>query len=270
MKTQDANQTAAFEGECADREFFRDINVEFLIHELKDPISVIETAVRMLLEKPNKYGVLSDRQKKTLNRALRNTRKARDMLADLLEVGRSDAGCFLCGRFDPNAVVDDVFIDVLEAADNRIWEVIQEIGPSPARIELLQRRGIHLSYDHSDPCIEMCQDETKFRQIVANLVKNAFQHRRRQLEICTYHRSGHYIVDVIDDGPGVDAGDRELIFKRYTQLSSCVQLSRTGHGLGLAGARILARHLCGDITIESRRGAGTVFRLSLPTTFGNK
>ncbi len=40
--------------------FFRDINVEFLIHELKDPISVIETAVRMLLEKSDKFGQLSD------------------------------------------------------------------------------------------------------------------------------------------------------------------------------------------------------------------
>jgi hypothetical protein len=57
--------------------FFRDINVEFLIHELKDPISVIETAVRMLLEKPDKCGPLMTRQEKTLKRALRNSKKAR-------------------------------------------------------------------------------------------------------------------------------------------------------------------------------------------------
>jgi two-component system OmpR family sensor kinase len=79
---------------AADGGFFRDINVEFLIHELKDPISVIETAVRMLLEKPDKFGPLTDRQVRTLNRALRNSKKARSLLADLLEVGRSDAGCY--------------------------------------------------------------------------------------------------------------------------------------------------------------------------------
>ena len=270
MKKEQTTHTKRPDKVCTDEAFFRDINIEFLIHELKDPISVIETAVRILLEKPNKYGVLTDRQKKTLNRALRNAKKARDMLADLLEVGRSDTGCFQCCRFDPVAVVDDVFIEVLEAVDNGIWEVIQEIGPSPAREELLHRRGIQLAYNNRDTCIEICQDETKFRQIVANLIKNAFQHRNQLLEICIDYREDNLIVEVIDDGPGVDSRDHELIFKRYTQLKSCVLLSRNGHGLGLAGARILARHLGGDITIKSRRGAGTVFCLSLPLKFSNE
>ena len=97
-----------------------------------------------------------------------------------------------------------------------------------------------------------------------------FQHRNQLLEICIDYREDNLIVEVIDDGPGVDSRDHELIFKRYTQLKSCVLLSRNGHGLGLAGARILARHLGGDITIKSRRGAGTVFCLSLPLKFSNE
>ena len=267
MKTEpDRSKTEATKA-CGDDPFFRDIDLEFLIHELKDPISVIESAVRLLLEKPNKYGLLTDRQKKTLNRALRSTKKARDMLADLLEVGRSEAGCVRCRRFSPVAVIDAVFIDVLEAVDSGMWEVIQEIGPSPARVDLLRRRGIHLDYADRDRGIELCQDETKFRQIVANLLKNAFQHRRQSLRIDIFCRKEHLLVEVTDDGPGVHAGDRETIFKRYTQLNACVLLSRTGHGLGLAGARILARHMGGDITVNSPPGAGTVFCLTLPLVF---
>ena len=102
---------------AADGGFFRDINVEFLIHELKDPISVIETAVRMLLEKPDKYGPLTKRQEKTLKRALRNSKKARSLLADLLEVGRSDAGCFQSCRFDPVSAVDEALMEALEISD---------------------------------------------------------------------------------------------------------------------------------------------------------
>ena len=56
--------------------FFREIEIEFLIHELKDPISIIETGMRSLLEKRGKYGPLSERQEKTLKRSLRNTRKS--------------------------------------------------------------------------------------------------------------------------------------------------------------------------------------------------
>ncbi len=247
--------------------FFRDINVEFLIHELKDPLSVIETAVRLLIEKPNKYGVLTDRQNKTLQRALKNANKARDLLADLLEVGRSDSGCFQCFRFDPMVAVDEAFMAVLEATDNRLWDVLQEIGPNPARSAILERHGIYLSYSMDNTFGEMCQDETKFKQIVGNLIKNGLQHRNSRLEIRLIRQGNQLIVDVIDDGPGVDEKHSELIFKRYTRLQPSVQLSRTGHGLGLAGARILARHLGGDITVKSRKGTGTTFCLTIPMIF---
>jgi len=248
-------------------EFFRDINVEFLIHELKDPLSVIETAVRMLIEKPNKYGVLTDRQNKTLQRALKNAKKARDLLADLLEVGRSDAGCFQCFRFDPVAAVDASLLAVLEATENSLWDVLQEIGNNPARSAVLNRHGIFLSYSADPKCGEMCQDEIKFKQIVGNLIKNGLQHRNTRLDISLKKQNDDLVIEVCDDGPGVEENQRELIFKRYTRLSPTVQLSRTGHGLGLAGARILARHLGGDINVESGMRSGTVFRFTVPLNF---
>jgi two-component system OmpR family sensor kinase len=248
----------------ADDAFFRTIDVEFLIHELKDPMSVIETAVRMLLEKPAKYGPLTDRQDKTLKRALRNAKKARSMLADLLEVGRSDAGCFQCCRFDPVSAIDEVFLEVLEAVDADLWEWLQEIGPGPDRIAALKRHGIHLSFSNSLRSKDLCQDEAKFRQIVGNLIKNAFKHHRRRLDICVDCRDDRLVVDVVDDGPGVEKENRELIFTRYTRLNQCTILSRTGHGLGLAGARILARHLGGEITVKDHRGPGACFCLQLP------
>ena len=247
--------------------FFRDINVEFLIHELKDPISVIETAVRMLLEKPDKYGLLTQRQEKTLKRALRNSKKARSLLADLLEVGRSDAGCFQCCLFDPVSAVDEVLMEVLEISDADLWEALQEIAPGPDRAAVLRQSGIRLTCSDGVRCADLCQDEAKFRQIVGNLIKNALRHRRQRLDVGMDCREDQLIVDVVDDGPGVEKENQELIFKRYTRLKECVLLSRTGHGLGLAGARILARHLGGDITVKNNPGPGAVFCLTLPLIY---
>jgi signal transduction histidine kinase len=251
-------------GGAADGGFFRDVNVEFLIHELKDPISVIETAVRMLLEKPDKYGMLTNRQEKTLRRALRNSKKARSLLADLLEVGRSDAGCFLCCRFDPVSAIDEVLLEALEASDADLWEMLQEVDPGADRSAVLGQRGIHFTCSDGARSAQLCQDEAKFRQIVGNLIKNGLQHRRQRLEVQMDCRKDQLIIDVLDDGPGVEKENRELIFNRYTRLQACVMLSRTGHGLGLAGARILARHLGGDITVRSRAGTGAAFCLTLP------
>ena len=81
--------------------FFRDVEIEFLIHELKDPLAVIETGSRTILEKRSKFGPLTSRQEKTVRRALRNSHKARQMLNGLLEIGRSESGCFICRRFQP-------------------------------------------------------------------------------------------------------------------------------------------------------------------------
>lgn len=247
--------------------FFRDINVEFLIHELKDPISVIETAVRMLLEKSDKYGPLTDRQEKTLKRALRNSKKARSLLADLLEVGRSDTGCFQSCRFDPASAVDEVLMEALEVSDAGLWESLQEIGGGPGREAGLRQCGIRLTCSDGFRCAELCQDEAKFRQVVANLIKNALQHRRHWLDIGMDCREDQLIVEVVDDGPGVEKENQELIFKRYSRLETCVMLSRTGHGLGLAGARIIARRLGGDITVRSHRGPGATFCFTLPLIF---
>lgn len=247
--------------------FFRDINVEFLIHELKDPLSVIDTAVHMLLEKREKYGALSDRQEKVLRRARRNAQKARNLLADLLEVGRSDAGCFQCCRFNPVAVLHEVLVDALEPVDAGLWETLQEVGAGPERSDVLMRNGIHITCSESADAAMMCQDEAKFRQIVGNLIKNALQHRHQQLDVAMDCREDRLLVDVKDDGPGVEKENHELIFQRYTRLEACVMLSRTGHGLGLAGARILARHLGGDITVKSRRGTGASFCLILPLNY---
>jgi len=252
--------------ETADAGFFRHINVEFLIHELKDPVSVIETAVRMLLEKQEKYGSLTQRQEKTLKRALRNSKKARSLLADLLEVGRSDAGCFQCCRFNPIVAVDEVLMEALEVSDPNLWEKMQQIEAGAEREAVLGQHGIRLVCTHDARRAELVQDESKFKQIVGNLIKNALQHRHQHLGIQMDCREDRLIVEVVDDGPGVESENQELIFERYTRLNACLILSRTGHGLGLAGARILARHLGGDITVKSDRGTGATFCFSFPLT----
>jgi signal transduction histidine kinase len=71
-------------------------------------------------------------------------------------------------------------------------------------------------------------------------------------------------LTVSDDGPGVEPEHHEMIFRRYAQVKECSIVPRKGHGLGLAGALILARCLGGDIKIVSEKGQGAAFCLTLP------
>jgi signal transduction histidine kinase len=110
----------------------------------------------------------------------------------------------------------------------------------------------------------MFQDETKLRQIAGNLFKNALHHRKKRMDVELAVEADCFVLAVKDDGPGIEPDHHDLIFRRYTQVAECTFVERKGHGLGLAGALILARSLGGDIQVESRKGEGATFSLTLP------
>ena len=262
------NLSKAYPGPLASRgSFFRELEIEFLLHELKDPLSIIEAGMRSLLEKPEKYGPLSPRQEKTLQRTLRNTKKVREMLNGLLEIGRSEAGRFVCRRFQPVNMLYAVLRDVLEITDGMNFD--QETVEQEMR-QVCCAHGICV---HVAPQVieaEVEQDETKVRQILGNLIKNALRHKRTGVEILMAQQQESLIIDIIDDGPGIAPEHHHLIFQRYTQLRESESVTRQGHGLGLAGSLILAQSLGGNIELCSEKGKGATFRLILPVALAGK
>jgi len=250
-------------------QFFRELEIQFLIHELKDPIAIIETGLRTLLERREKFGPLSPKQENTLKRTLRNTKKTRSMLNNLLEIGRSQSGCFVCSYFEPAKSLFQIMKDALEITTGPLADEIGKYQTEKEAGELLSQNGILLDTSPQAVGIEMFQDEIKFCQIVGNLLKNALHHRRKRVEIKMAVEDKDLVLRISDDGPGVDPEHQELIFKRYAQVKECSIVPRKGHGLGLAGALILARCLGGDINIESQKGQGAAFRLTLPLKMEN-
>lgn len=247
-------------------QFFRQVDIEFLVHELKDPIAVIETGLRTVLAQGEKFGPLTARQRATLNRSLRNAAKARDMISSLLEIGRSQEGCFACCRFDPVQAAYEALIAAVETCASGMAEQM-EAGRSQAEVlNFLDRNGISWKVDPDVGQLSVLQDRTKFCQICGNLIKNALHHRKGRVAVALARRSDTLVVEVADDGPGVDQAVQEAIFERYVRGSACGLSPRPGHGLGLAGARIMARCLGGEIAIDSQKGQGAVFRLTLPLT----
>jgi len=268
----DQSQTDDRCPECGKtRRFFREVEIEFLIHELKDPVAVIETGLRTLLEKQEKFGPLTSRQEKILKRTLRNSYKARGMLSSLLEIGRSESGCIFCCHFQPANVTYSVLLEVMECLYDDISDRPGTLSEkeTEAAIDFLSRKGIMLHIPPAFEYVEVLQDETKYRQIVGNLAKNALHFRKEQVEIRLDRDNDYFFVDVTDDGPGIDPAHHSMVFERYRQVKACTITPRNGHGLGLAGALIMARCMGGDIELESTRGKGATFRLKLPLAFNS-
>lgn len=250
-------------------DFFKEIEIEFLIHELKDPISIVETGAQMLLKKQKRFGPLTERQAKTVNRIVRNAAKARQMLYSLLEVGRAETGSFSCGRFNPALTGYEVLLECLELQAPDTADEVRNIKQQKAALDHLNASGIYFTKTPEFENLMVLQDETKFRQIACNLIKNALHYRSERLELRLEVENDVFVMDVIDDGPGIPDKHQESIFKRYTQAAECRLNIRNGHGLGLAGARILARSLGGNIQVFSRKNDGATFRLMMPLRFAD-
>ena len=246
--------------------FLREIQIELLIHDLQDPITIIESGARSLLEKREKFGTLSRRQERALRRILRGALRGRDMLSTLLEIGRSELGRFTPSRFSPTAAIRVSLLESLEITDDEILEGLGQTESEDTEIALLAKAGIVVNTASNLHGLEITQDASSFSEIVGNLIKNALRFRNERLEINSSRVEDMLNIAISDDGPGIPPQNHDLIFQPFTQAGAVIADPRRGYGLGLAGARILARRLGGNISVESEVGKGARFRLSLPVS----
>jgi two-component system, OmpR family, sensor kinase len=243
--------------------FFKEVNIEFLIHELKDPLSVIESNAHLLLSTEDAIST-SDSRKRSLQRILRHAQRARAMLWELLEVGRAGNACFECWMFYPAAVVRKVILEVIESNGGRFYDAVHAKQTPKDPFKRLAEQGLRLDIVSPAESVEVAHDEAKFHHIIANLLKNAFYYHRQRVIVHLGCSHDQITVAVRDDGPGIAPEHHGAIFDRYKQITPPSGVARSGHGLGLAIARILARTMGGDISLESQLGQGAVFRLILP------
>ena len=243
--------------------FFREVNAAFLVHELKEPISVIESNALMMLAKTSPAKTEST----PLDRVLRSVKKARNLLFSLLEVGRAESAVFCCRSFSPVECLKETLIDVLESTDPGLFSSIKGIPALAEQLDFLKAEGIRIEVQAAAGSVEMTSDVVKYSQIIANLIRNALFYRRRSMLVLISLQHKNLYVAIRDDGPGIAPEHKEAIFERYKQIHASPDIARNGHGLGLGVSRILARAMGGDITIESQLGQGAVFRLMLPLLF---
>jgi CheY-like chemotaxis protein len=112
-------------------------------------------------------------------------------------------------------------------------------------------------------------DETKLRQILINLLGNAVKFTEQggitlRVRALPREADGFRLqMEIEDSGPGIAPQELGRLFQHFEQTHTGRQ-SGTGTGLGLAISREFARLMGGDITVTSRVGRGSIFRLEIP------
>jgi two-component system, OmpR family, sensor kinase len=246
-------------------DFFREVDIQLLVHELKSPFSLIEAATRTLLKQPSRLGPLTDRQEQALQRILRGAVRGRSLVHHLLEIGGAESSQFTLSFFDPAEAVTEALLESIETHDGELAGQLREEHDSESKLALLAQRGVQIRIDQNARTLRIYQDPTKFDLIVGNIIQNALRFRKDMMEVELHEEGGDVFISIKDDGPGISPEHHALVFERYRQLPTSDGLERKGHGLGLAGALILARRLGGDISVDSVPGYGATFCIRIPS-----
>jgi signal transduction histidine kinase len=249
---------------AASSEFFRELDIQLLVHELKSPLALIEAAARTLLEQAPRHGSLTDRQERTVRRMLRSAVRGRQLVHQLLEIGRAESSQFAYSSFAPAEAVPEVLLESVESTAGELAGRLWEASAAPEKLALLGQAGIELDLAPGIESVRILQDRLKFDLIVGNLMQNALHFRKQWMQVTLSKEGDNVVITVSDDGPGIPLEQHAAVFEDYKQLQVDDGLERKGHGLGLAGARTLARRLGGDILLDSVPGRGATFRLLIP------
>jgi len=240
------------------------IKLEFLVHDLKVPLAVIEAGLLSLLQKTDKYGPLTEKQTRVLERALRNTIVTRTLVNDVLELGRSSAGIMSKNRFETARFIGETMIEIFDLSDQTLAEEIRLQKSLPELKQVLARRGIVLDIGEDLWARELCLDESKVRQVLRNLLNNALKYRKNRVAIGVETRDRCLCISVSDDGEGIPSSYHRKIFECYFQMDMKTEHCVRGHGLGLAGVMVLIEDMGGELALDSDMGKGATFTVKIP------
>jgi signal transduction histidine kinase/CheY-like chemotaxis protein len=208
-------------------------------HDLRQPIHAQGLFIDVLSHTP-----LSPHQREVLASTRSAWLATSDMLNTLLDFSRIEAG-----------VVHPTARPFL--LQRLLHTIENDLAP------LADAKG--LVYRSRETSVAVHSDATLVEMIVRNLVSNAIRYTDHGGVLVACRRHGNVVaVEVWDTGIGIAQDDQKDIFSEFHQLGNPERDRNKGLGLGLAIAQGLAKTLGHDLTMASRPGRGSVFRLTLP------
>lgn len=211
-------------------------------HELKTPLTVIQTEIEMLLMKTN----LSTDDRENLQQLLGEVEYASGLAVDLIFLSRLESTT----QMDKTRISLDKFVQ--ETVDHAL--------------PLATRKGIKVHLALESRCFIQADGEM-LKRALFNVVENGIKYGKSggKVKVTTKADSSFRkaVVIVGDNGEGIDESELERIFDRFYRTRRARSGDEKGSGLGLSIARQIIEQHGGRISIRSQLGAGTIVMIKL-------
>ncbi len=212
-------------------------------HEIRTPLTAILGYAEALQEdQPSE-----EERVKFVDYILRSGKHLLSMINDILDISKIEANKIEVERIPCN------YIETLYDIDSYLSIKCKE-------------KNIHYTLTIHYPVPRtIITDPTRLKQILFNLCNNAVKFTESGgIELALSIENQRIVVRVIDTGIGIDEEVKNKIFAAFDQADSSTTRLFGGSGLGLYISKNLSALLGGDLTVESTKGVGSTFTLSLP------
>ena len=211
-------------------------------HELRTPLTALQAVGEVALRRPDDPAVLREALQSMLEEAQRLT----ELTEALLTLARTESGHVQA-----------------HAESLSLAEVVREVTQSVGILATDKEQELQV---HGEAEVLATADRTLLRQALLNIVHNAIRYSpaKSRITLNVRRTEREAIVEVVDQGPGIDATHRVKVFDRFFRVDTGRSRSEGGHGLGLAIAKASIERCGGRIEVDSEPGRGSTFRIRLP------
>jgi len=213
-------------------------------HELRTPLNSIIGYTKLMLD--GLEGDINEEQKKDLHTVYTNSKHLLELINDLLDMARIEAGKVVLsyGTF----TISDLLAVVIPGMEQ------------PAR-----EKGLTLTYYVAPAIDNLYADKAKTRQVLINILGNAVKFTNEgSIKLNVADTDSDFVFSVTDTGMGMKNEDLEAIFDSFKQVGPAQIAGYEGTGLGLAISKQFIEMQGGRIWAESELGKGSTFTFTLP------
>lgn len=211
-------------------------------HELRTPVSVIRATAETLADGALDAG--PEIAGGFVDAIVRNAERLTRLVSDLLDISRIESGNYRTEIED--VAVHQVIADAIDA--------------------LSSRADTHTLSVICDTELHVRADAFALEHVLINLLENAHKYTPSGTQIHVRARpdDGDVVVEVADDGPGIEARHRARIFERFYRVDAGRSREKGGTGLGLSIVKNLITSMRGSVGVRENEPRGSVFWFRLP------
>jgi PAS domain S-box-containing protein len=211
-------------------------------HDLRAPLTFMRGYTAML----PMVGELDDKQREYVDRILQGVGQMRELIDDLLDLGRIEAGV---GLERKPCHLGAILVEAVDSMRARA-----------------AAKGLTLRLEPAKGTAVIAGDAALLRQAVSNLVDNAIKYTPSNgiVTVGLSIRNAHAVIHVADTGIGIALDDQVRLFEKFHRIKRRDTKDVPGTGLGLAIVKSIVERHGGKVWMESELDKGSTFYIDLP------